>query len=303
MRRLAGEPAGGAVGREPGERGPSELTVYLSGWMTEANSTAGASAQRTYLVVVAHPDDADFGVAGTAAKLAREGNAVHYLVCTSGDAGTEDADLPGDELARLREAEQDAAGRILGLVGTHYLRRRDGELVPDLELRKAIVRVIRQVKADVVLCQDPRMLVNEESTYLNHPDHRAAGQAAVDAAFPGAGNPGAYRDLTAEGLPAHTVREVWLFFTDAARANHWVDITDTFEPKIQALEAHESQIGGWARSGAMRRQITKWASEEAERRQLGFQYVEGYQRIVIVGEEEEPAAAAAVEAQAEGAAG
>ncbi len=270
--------------------------------MAGAEVNAGATRRRTYLVVVAHPDDADFGVAGTVAKLAREGNEVHYLVCTSGDAGTEDAELPGGELARLREGEQDAAGRILGLAGTHYLRYSDGELVPDLALRKAIVRVIRQVKADVVLCQDPRMLVNEESTYLNHPDHRAAGQAAVDAAFPGAGNPGAYRDLAAEGLPAHSVREVWLFFTDAARANHWVDISDTFELKIQALEAHESQIGDWARSGKMRAQITKWASEEAERRQLGYRYVEGYQRIVIEGEEEETPEAAAVEAQAEGAA-
>ena len=271
--------------------------------MSEVENGAGATTRRTYLVVAAHPDDADFGVSGTVAKLAREGHAVHYLVCTSGDAGTEDAELPGDDLARLREEEQDAAGRILGLAGTHYLRHPDGELVPDLALRKAIVRVIRQVKADVVICQDPRMLVNEESTYLNHPDHRAAGQAAVDAAFPGPGNPGAYRDLAAEGLKAHPVREVWLFFTDSQRANHWIDITDTFELKIQALEAHASQIGDWARSGKMREQITKWATEEAQRRQLGYQYVEGYQRIVIVREEEETPEAAAVEAQAEGAPG
>ena len=145
----------------------------------------------TYVVVAAHPDDPDFGVAGTAARLASEGHRVHYLVCTSGDAGSEDPSQPPDALARLREQEQDAAARILGLAGTHYLRFPDGELEPTLTLRRAIVRVLREVRADVVLCQDPRTLVDDDSTYLNHPDHRAAGQAGIDAAFPAAGNPSA----------------------------------------------------------------------------------------------------------------
>jgi LmbE family N-acetylglucosaminyl deacetylase len=183
----------------------------------------------TYLVVAAHPDDPDFGVAGTAARLAHEGHAVHYLMVTSGDAGSEDPTTPRDDLIRVREAEQQAAGAILGLSGVHFLRYPDGEVQPTLELRKDIVRVMRRLKADVVLCQDPRSLVDDESTYLNHPDHRAAGQAALDAAFPAAGNPSAFRDLLAEGLPAHKVREVWLYFTAARLVNHWVDITDTIE--------------------------------------------------------------------------
>jgi LmbE family N-acetylglucosaminyl deacetylase len=257
-------------------------------------------AQLTYLVVAAHPDDPDFGVAGTAASLARAGNVVHYVMCTSGDAGSEDPTQSPEELIRIREAEQGAAGRILGLSGVHFLRFPDGELEPTLALRKALVRKMRELRADVVICQDPRALVDDDSTYLNHPDHRAAGQAAIDAAFPGAGNPSAFRDLLAEGFSPYKVREVWLYFTSSEHANHWVDITDTIEQKIQALEAHDSQIGDWARSGGLRREMLKWASDEATRRQLPYQYAEGFQRIVLISEEEgKPSEAAALEVQTE----
>jgi LmbE family N-acetylglucosaminyl deacetylase len=241
----------------------------------------------TYLVVAAHPDDPDFGVAGTAARLAKEGHAVHYLVLTSGDAGSDDPTVPPDELMRVREAEQLAAGRILGLSGVHFLRYPDGELQPTLDLRKAIVRSMRQLKADVVLCQDPRPIVDDDGSYLNHPDHRAAGQATLDAAFPSAGNPSAFRDLLAEGLEAHKVREVWLFFGDKQHLNHWVDISDTIEQKIQALESHASQIGEWASTGGLRREILKWAAETATRHNLGYQYTEGFQRIVLIADADE----------------
>jgi LmbE family N-acetylglucosaminyl deacetylase len=253
----------------------------------------------TYVVVAAHPDDPDFGVAGTAASLARAGHAVHYVMCTSGDAGSEDPTVSPDELIGIREAEQEAAGRILGLSGVHYLRFPDGELEPTLALRKALVRVMRQLKADVVICQDPRALVDDDGTYLNHPDHRAAGQAAVDAAFPAVGNPSAFRDLLSEGLQPYKVREVWLYFTSGAHVNHWVDVSDTIEQKIAALEAHVSQIGDWARSGGLRKEMLKWAAEEAERHKLGYQYAEGFQRIVLISEPEKPAEAAAVETQVE----
>jgi LmbE family N-acetylglucosaminyl deacetylase len=260
-----------------------------------AASRVCCRAVTTYLVVAAHPDDPDFGVAGTAARLAREGHAVHYLLCTSGDAGSEDPSQAPADLIATREAEQAAAGRILGLAGVHFLRFPDGELVPSLELRKALVRWMRQLRADVVLAQDPRALVDDDGSYLNHPDHRAAGQAALDAAFPGAGNPSAYRDLLAEGLQPHKVREVWLYFTGGHHVNHWVDITDTIEQKIAALEAHTSQIGEWAASGGLRREMLKWAEEAATKHQLGFRYAEGFQRIVLISEESPEAAA--VEAQ------
>jgi LmbE family N-acetylglucosaminyl deacetylase len=218
-----------------------------------------------YLVVAAHPDDPDFGVAGTAAQLARDGHDVHYLMLTSGDAGSEDPTISPDELVRVREAEQEAAGRVLGLSSVHFLRYPDGELQPTLELRKAVVRVMRQLRVDVVLCQDPRSLVDDASTYLNHPDHRAAGQVALDAAFPAAGNPSAFRDLLAEGLKAHKVKEVWLYFTGGQHLNHFVDITETLEQKIEALGLHASQIGDWARNGGLREEMTKWATETARR--------------------------------------
>lgn len=253
----------------------------------------------TFLVVAAHPDDPDFGVAGTAACLVRAGHAVYYLLCTSGDAGSDDPTLPAEELVRVREAEQTAAAEILGVSGVEYLRFPDGQLEPSLALRKAIVRVIRRLRADIVLCQDPRALVDDDSTYLNHPDHRAAGQATLDAAFPAAGNPSAFRELLDEGLLPHKVREVWLYFTNAHNANHWMDITETVELKIRALEAHTSQIGEWARSGELRREMLKWAEDEARRHSLAYRFAEGFQRIVLVAEQERPAEAAAVEAQAE----
>jgi LmbE family N-acetylglucosaminyl deacetylase len=265
--------------------------------MGEPGSYPGSVA--TYLVVAAHPDDPDFGVAGTAARLAREGHIVHYLMLTSGDAGSEDPSIPPEELMRTREAEQQAAARVLGLSSVHFLRYPDGELEPTLGLRKEIVRVIRKLQADVVICQDPRALVDDDNTYLNHPDHRAAGQAALDAAFPAAGNPSAFRDLLDQGLRPYKVKEVWLYFTSAHQVNHWVDVTDTIEQKIEALTAHTSQIGDWASSGGLRREMLKWAGDTASRHNLDFKYAEGFQRIVLVTEQERPPEAAALETQSE----
>jgi LmbE family N-acetylglucosaminyl deacetylase len=255
---------------------------------------------KTYLVVAAHPDDPDFGVAGTAAQLVRDGHRVDYLVLTSGDAGSEDPAQSPLELMEIREAEQRAAGGILGLTEVTFLRYPDGELEPTLALRKALVREMRRVRADVVLCQDPRLLISDEGTYLNHPDHRAAGQAAVDAAFPGAGNPAAYRDLLAEGFAPHKVREVWLYFARAAEVNHWVDISATMDLKIAALAAHASQLGEWATSGALAKEMRQWGAAAAARAEQGWTYAEGFQRVVLYAHEDEPTEAAAVEVQAQG---
>ena len=175
----------------------------------------------------------------------------------------------------------------------------DGELEPNLALRKALVRELRRLKADVVLCQDPRSLVDEDNTYLNHPDHRAAGQAALDAAFPGVGNPSAYRDLLPEGLTPHKVKEVWMFFTGGRHVNHWIDITDTIEQKIGALEAHASQIGEWATNGGLRNEMLKWGEAIAAKSPIECKYAEAFQRIVLESEQERPPEAEAVESQAE----
>jgi len=255
--------------------------------------------QKTYLVVAAHPDDADFAISGSVARLTREGNTVHYLVLTSGDAGTEDTSISREELAALREAEQDAAGRVLGLSSTAYLRLPDGELEPSLAVRKEVVRHIRRVRADVVLCQDPRMLVSDDSVYVNHPDHRAAGQVAIDAAFPGAGNPGAYRDLTAAGFPSYKVTEIWLYMTNADRVNYWMDISQTFDQKMQALVEHESQIGPSVRTGEFRAMMEDWSRQSAERGKIEGTFAEGFQRIVLE-QEKRPTEAEAVEVRTEG---
>ena len=137
-----------------------------------------------YLVIAAHPDDPDFGVAGTAARLAREGHAVHYLMLTSGDAGSEDPMQSAEELIRVREAEQEGAGRILGLRACTSCAFRMASSSPRWSCARRSCGSMRRLQADIVLCQDPRALINEDGTYLNHPDHRAAGQAALDAAFP-----------------------------------------------------------------------------------------------------------------------
>lgn len=264
------------------------------------SDTFPTEPKRTFLVVAAHPDDADFGVAGSAARLAHDGHAVHYLILTNGDAGDDDLRMPPEELVRVRQDEQDAAGRLLGLAGTHYLGFPDGELEPTLALRKAIVRVIRKVKADVVLTLDPRTLISDGGRYLNHPDHRASGTATLDAVFPAAGNPHAFRDLRGEGLEPHKVTEVWLYFTNAQHANFWMDITDTLEVKIQALETHASQVGDWAANGGLRREITRWAEEEARNRGLDFRFAEGFQRVILRSDDEpeRPTEAEALEHQA-----
>ena len=132
---------------------------------------------------------------------------------------------------------------------------------------------------------------------MNHPDHRAAGQAALDAAFPAAGNPSAFRDLLTEGLEAHKVREVWLFFSGSQHLNHWEDISATIEQKIQALAAHTSQIGDWASSGGLRDEILKWASAAATEHKLNYQYAESFQRIVLNSDEDHPPDAQAVAEQ------
>ena len=128
--------------------------------------------------------------------------------------------------------------------------------------------------------------------YLNHPDHRAAGDACLDAVYPSARDPHVFPELLIDNFLPHKVREVWLYFSASQHVNHWVDISDTIEQKIQALAAHVSQIGEWARSGGLRREILKWASETATQHNLGYEYTEGFQRIVLVRDEEHSEASA-----------
>lgn len=192
------------------------------------------------LVVTAHPDDVDFGAGGTVASWTDAGITVTYCIVTNGDAGGADPTVPRIEIPGIRQAEQRAAGRALGVEDVRFLNYVDGELTVTHELRRDISRVIRQVRPQRMLIQSPDR--NWERIYASHPDHLAAGEAAIFAVYPDARNPFAHPTLlNDEGLEAWTVTEVWVMGTSTP--NHYVDITEHFDRKIAALRAHDSQVG------------------------------------------------------------
>jgi len=203
------------------------------------------------LVVTAHPDDVDFGAAGTVASWTAAGLEVAYCICTSGDAGGFD-DTPRDRMAPLREAEQVAAAAELGVSDVRFLGYPDGRLLPSIELRRDISREIRRFRPQRVLTQSPEIFWRRMGA--SHPDHRAAGEAALAAVYPDARNPFAHPELLAdEGLQAWTVPEMWLMGAPEERQDHAVDITATLDRKLAALDrhasqtAHRSDIGDWVR--------------------------------------------------------
>jgi LmbE family N-acetylglucosaminyl deacetylase len=190
------------------------------------------------LAVVAHPDDVDFGAGGTIATFTEAGLEVSYCVITDGDAGGFDPDVPRSEIGGIRQAEQRAAGKEVGVEDIVFLGYPDGRLEPTLELRRDISRVIRQRRPHRILLQSPER--NWERIYASHPDHLAAGEAAMCAVYPDARNPFTHLELAAEGLEAWAVAETWVMSTGAS-ANRYVDVTDVFARKVAALRAHESQ--------------------------------------------------------------
>ena len=191
------------------------------------------------LVVVAHPDDLDFGAGGTVAGWTAAGIEVSYCLLTDGDAGGFDPDVPRSEIGGIRQAEQRAAAKELGVEDVVFLGHPDGRLTVSIELRRDISRVIRQRRPQRLLTQSPER--NWERIYASHPDHLAAGAAAVAAVYPDARNPFAHLDLAAEGLEAWTVSELWVMGGPAAGNDHVVDVTDAFDRKLAALRAHVSQ--------------------------------------------------------------
>jgi LmbE family N-acetylglucosaminyl deacetylase len=190
------------------------------------------------LVVVAHPDDIDFGMAGTMAVLTGNGVDVSYCLVTSGDAGGDDSTHTREERAAIREAEQTAAALTVGVTNLTFLRWPDGQVEPTLQLRQALSRVIRERRPDLVITQSPER--NFERIQASHPDHMAAGEATLRAVYPDARNPHAFPELLEEGLAPHSVPVVWV---GGPTPNLVVDITDTFDNKIAALRSHVSQVG------------------------------------------------------------
>ncbi|MGB7051715.1 MAG: PIG-L deacetylase family protein [Acidimicrobiales bacterium] len=191
------------------------------------------------LVVTAHPDDVDFGAAGSVAVWTHAGVEVAYCIVTDGDAGGSDLSVSRTEMAKLRQDEQRKAAATVGVSQVHFLGFPDGRLEPGLELRRAVTAVIRRFRPDRVVTQSPER--NWERIYASHPDHLAAGEAAICAVYPDARNPFAFPDLLEEGLEPHLVPELWLMATE--RADRAIDVTVFFDAKLAALRSHVSQVG------------------------------------------------------------
>lgn len=219
------------------------------------------------MVITPHPDDAEFGVSGTVVKLTRQGKKVVYVVCSNGDKGTSDRDMKPEELAKIREREQLAAAKVLGVSHVEFLRYPDQSLEDTPEFRKALVRVIRRFRPEVVVTASPYR------RYMWHRDHRITGQVALDAVFPYARDHLSHPELLEEGLEPHKVREVWLWAADDA--NYHSDVTDTFDIKMKALGCHQSQVG--AIPPEMRERMRDWARMMAEGQD--FELAEAFYRI------------------------
>lgn len=222
------------------------------------------------MIVTAHPDDAEFGAAGTVARWVREGKEVVYVVCSSGEKGTSDLDISPDELARVREEEQLAAIRLLGVREAVFMRYPDQTLEDTPEFRKELVRLIRMYKPGIVVTADPHR------RYIWHRDHRITGRATLDAIFPYARDHLAYPDLLEQGFQPHKVREVLLWATEDP--NYCSDITDTFDIKLAALRCHESQVGGSLFPG-LEEELRKWAENMAAGED--FELAEAFHRVEI----------------------
>src|SRR5512138_657541 len=194
------------------------------------------------MVIVAHPDDIEFSCAGTMARWARAGARISYVLCTSGDVGIADPGMTRARATEIRETEAREAARIAGVNEIIFLGEPDGMLVASLELRKKLVRQIRRFRPEVIVTGDPTV-VFAGSDYINHPDHRAAALAALEATFPAAGQPNLFEELADEGLTAHKPRKVYVNVW--GEGDVFVNIEDTIEIKAQALRAHKSQMGEW----------------------------------------------------------
>ena len=230
--------------------------------------------------IQAHPDDQDFTVAGTIAKWTKAGCEFVSIIITSGDSGSNDPTKGADykpQLAGLREAEQKSANKVLGIKETVFLHYPDGELVATIQLRKDLTRLIRKFKPEVVVTGDPSgwFYGNE---YINHPDHRAAAEAATYAVFPSAGTRMIFPDLLDEGLLPHNVKRLYIHGNE--KPDTWVDIAETLETKIEALKKHVSQ--------GDTHDVDQWMHEWAERegKEKGIKYSESYRVMILENEED-----------------
>jgi LmbE family N-acetylglucosaminyl deacetylase len=228
------------------------------------------------MAIVAHPDDIEFSCAGTLARWARVGARISYVLCTSGDVGIDEPEMTRSKATEVREDEERKAAQIIGATEVVFLREPDGLLVPSLELRKKLVREIRRFRPEVVICGDPT-IVWAGDDYINHPDHRAAATAALDATFPAAGQSHLYEEFSQEGLAAHKPRKVYVTMWSGAEV--FVDIEETIEQKINALRAHRSQMRDWDPE----KMVREWAAGNAKGKEMV--YAEGYRVVTLIDDE------------------
>jgi LmbE family N-acetylglucosaminyl deacetylase len=219
------------------------------------------------LVVAAHPDDADFGAAGTAYLWTQQGWEFYYLVCTDGSKGSDDESIPPHQLISMRRQEQRDAAALLGVKDVFFLDHVDGELTPEREFLGDVVRVIRQVRPTAVFTHDPESIIVND-VFVNHADHRAAGLAAIDAVYPAARDRLNFPEHIAEGLSTHKVSQIYIW--GSPQANFEVDITDVIDRKIEALLAHTSQF----QPEFVTRLLERWKSPEGR-------YIESYRRVLM----------------------
>ena len=220
------------------------------------------------MVVVAHADDAEWGCAGTVAKWCAQGWEVVYLLCTDGSKGSSDPEITSGQLVEIRKQEQLDASKVLGVRQVVFLGYEDSMLEPTLELRRDIAREIRRYRPDVLICTNPQRNLTGDD-YMGHPDHFAAGEAALSAVFPAARDRLTFPELLEEGLEPHHVREVWIMYEDNG-ADMYVDVTEHMDTAVKALEQHKTQVSEGEAGIGMR----QWRSGTGKK--VGFQYAEAF---------------------------
>jgi LmbE family N-acetylglucosaminyl deacetylase len=229
------------------------------------------------MAITAHPDDIEFSCAGTLARWVKSGTRVSYVLCTSGDVGIDSDGMTRERATEIRESESLAAANIVGATEVIFLREPDGLLQPTLELRKRLVREIRRFRPEVVVTGDPT-IVWAGNDYINHPDHRAAATAALDATFPAAGQPNLFEEIALEGFKAHKPRKVYV--TTWGDADLYVNIEETIDLKVNALRAHVSQMKGWDPEN----EIKEWAAERGKGKEMAF--AEAFKVVTLVSDED-----------------
>ena len=243
------------------------MTANLEGLAQASTEVPKGSSPRRALVVAAHPDDAEFGAAGTAYLWSKLGWRFFYLVCTNGAKGSDDESITRSQLIEMRREEQRAAARLLGVEDAFFLDHEDGELTPHRAFLGEVVRYIRQLRPDAVFTHDPEAVIVRDA-FVNHSDHRATGLTAIDAVYPAARDRLNFPEQVAAGLTPHKVSEIYIWGSE--RANFEVDISEAIDVKIEALRAHTSQFFG----DFLERARERWSRPDGR-------YVESFRRVQL----------------------